>query len=141
MKEIEATRLREIRKSMKDERKSGTYVASCVGITPQYYYDIEKGKRNLSTELAAKLSDLFEVSIDYLIGKTDANSFNYNFVNESKGVLYETKSSEPHKDSELSEIPIERLNEYKLIYKGHELSKEEANDLINLLETALKRWK
>ncbi|TPE68008.1 helix-turn-helix domain-containing protein [Halalkalibacterium halodurans] len=44
-------------------------------------------------------------------------------------------------DSKLSEIPIEKLNEYKLVYKGYELSDEEAEDIIQLLETALKRWK
>lgn len=57
-------------KEIRTEKKiSGTKIAKEVGISPQYFYDIEKGERNLSTELAAKISDVLEVSVDYLIGK------------------------------------------------------------------------
>jgi len=58
-------RIREIRENRRD---SGILIAQILGISPQYYYDLEKGKRNLSTELATKLANHFSVSIDYLLG-------------------------------------------------------------------------
>ncbi|QCT03785.1 repressor protein [Paenibacillus algicola] len=51
------------------------------------------------------------------------------------------KNSDLHEESELADIPIEKLNQYTLSYKGHTLSQEEADDVIELLEAALKRWK
>lgn len=50
---------------------SGTKIADKLGISAQYYYDIEKGKRNLSAEMAAKLAEIFGVSTDYLLGISD----------------------------------------------------------------------
>lgn len=125
-------RLKQLRK---ERGMSGIEIAKRLGITPQYYYDIEKGERRLTTEIASKLADILETTVDYLIGKTDTN----HFVAETKSP-YEI-SPESHERSELSEIPIERLNQFKLSYKGHTLSKDEADDIIELLDAALKRWK
>lgn len=61
-------RIREIREAKK---LSGIEVAQNLNISPQYYYDIEKGKRNLSADIASKLASYFDVSIDYLLGRTD----------------------------------------------------------------------
>ncbi|MFB4258958.1 helix-turn-helix domain-containing protein [Shouchella clausii] len=121
-------RIREVRKSLK---LSGPEVAAKVGISTTYLYDIEKGRRGLNAEIASKLSDIFEATTDYLLCKTDVNLYSQNTKN----------NPEPHEESELSEIPIEKLNQYKLVYKGHELSADEAEDIIQLLEAALKRWK
>ncbi|GEC91553.1 helix-turn-helix domain-containing protein [Brevibacillus brevis] len=120
-------RIREVRKALK---MSGPEVAARLGISTQYLYDIERNKRGLSAEIASKLSDILKVTTDYLIGKTDEN-------------LYEhiSKNPDSHAESELSEIPIEKLNGFKLSYKGTVLSKEESEDLIKLMEMTLKRWK
>ncbi|KAF6636533.1 helix-turn-helix transcriptional regulator [Paenibacillus sp. EKM208P] len=123
------SRLKTIRK---EKKMSGIAVAKALGITPQYYYDIEKGERRLTTEIAGQLANLFQTTVDYLIGVTDVNQYEMG---------KDTKNPDLHEESELSEIPIERLNQYKLSYKGHDLSKEEADDIIELLEAALKRWK
>ena len=65
---MEKSRIRTIRRQ-KD--LSGTKVAEMLGISAQYYYDIEKGKRNLSAEMAARLAEIFGVTTDYLLGRTD----------------------------------------------------------------------
>jgi transcriptional regulator with XRE-family HTH domain len=65
---VEKSRIRSIRRQ-KD--MSGTKVAEMLGISAQYYYDIEKGKRNLSAEMAARLAEIFGVTTDYLLGRTD----------------------------------------------------------------------
>ncbi|MBY7740095.1 helix-turn-helix domain-containing protein [Paenibacillus polymyxa] len=62
-------RIREIRKSQK---KSGVQVAEFLGITPQFLYNIEKGSRTLNTEVASKLAEYFDVTVDYLLGRTEA---------------------------------------------------------------------
>lgn len=61
-----ATRIRAIRR---EREMSGVQVAKKLGISAQYYYDIEKGKRNLSAEMANKLADILGVSTDYLLGR------------------------------------------------------------------------
>ena len=61
-------RIRNIREAKK---LSGVVVARKLGISSQYYYDIEKGKRNLSAEIAIGIADLFKVSVDDLLGRTD----------------------------------------------------------------------
>ena len=66
------SRIREIRESLK---MSGTRVAKQLNITPQYYYDIERGKRGLSAEIVSQLVDIFQVSADYLLGKSDHNDY------------------------------------------------------------------
>lgn len=61
------SRIRSIRKARKI---SGTAVAKELGISPQHYYDIEKGKNGLSAENAVKLAEIFEVPLDYLLGRS-----------------------------------------------------------------------
>lgn len=76
-------RIREVRRQ-KDI--SGTEVAEKLGISAQYYYNIERGKRNLSAEIAVELSKLFGVSSDYLLGLTDDPL--PNVVKEEKAPYY-----------------------------------------------------
>lgn len=124
----EESRLKALRK---EKKLSGIAIARLLSITPTYYYDIEKGERRLTTDIAGKLAPILHTTVDYLIGVTDVNHFGADKPN----------NSDPHEESELSLIPIERLNQFKLSYKGHTLSKDEADDIIELLEAALKRWK
>lgn len=117
-------------KDLRIENKiSGIALAKKLGISPQYYYGVEKGERRLTSDIAVKAAAVLNTTVDYLLGATDERP------EERK------KSPDPHEESELSEIPIERLNQFKLSYKGHSLSKDEADDIIELLEAALKRWK
>lgn len=57
-----------IRGTRKMRKMSGTEVASKLGISPQYYYDIEKGKKGLSADNALKLADIFNVTLEFLLG-------------------------------------------------------------------------
>ncbi|WP_019636159.1 helix-turn-helix domain-containing protein [Paenibacillus fonticola] len=59
-----------IRKTRRFLDLTGAEVAEKLGISTQYYYNIERGRRNLSAELAIKLADIFNVSLDYLLGKS-----------------------------------------------------------------------
>jgi transcriptional regulator with XRE-family HTH domain len=57
-----------IRGTRKMRKMSGTVVAKRLGISPQYYYDLEKGTKSLSTEYALQLADIFNVSLEFLLG-------------------------------------------------------------------------
>jgi len=45
-------------------------VADCLGISQQVYSNYELGKRQPDNYMLIKLSDFFEVSVDYLLGKS-----------------------------------------------------------------------
>lgn len=66
--ELFALRLKELRKSKKVKQ---TEMADLLGITSRHYQDIEYGKINIPTLTLIALADYFDVSIDYLVGRTD----------------------------------------------------------------------
>ncbi|WP_160045697.1 helix-turn-helix domain-containing protein [Paenibacillus sp. USDA918EY] len=61
-------RIREIRLK---KGISGPELAEKLEITPQYLYGFEKETRTLSADMASKIASIFEVSVDYLLGRTD----------------------------------------------------------------------
>jgi len=61
-------RIRELRKS---KGLSGTYMAEVISVSPQYFYDLEKGHRRLNETMIKQLALFFNVTTDYLLGLTD----------------------------------------------------------------------
>lgn len=61
-------RLRELRKSKKMNQND---IAKHLGISLSGYASYEQGVANPSIDTLLKLAELFEVSTDYLLGKTD----------------------------------------------------------------------
>ena len=61
-------RLKEIRKS---KNITQLQVATFVGITDRYYQELEYGKKEPTLSKLLALADFFEVSLDYLTGRTD----------------------------------------------------------------------
>ena len=66
--ELFALRLKELRKSKNVKQ---TEMADLLGITSRHYQDIEYGKINIPTLTLIALANYFDVSIDYLVGRTD----------------------------------------------------------------------
>lgn len=64
--EIFGRRLREVRKSKKLTQQQ---IADEIGVNRGSYSNWEKGKREPSFENLIKLADLFEVSLDCLLGR------------------------------------------------------------------------
>ena len=54
-----------------EAQKTQTAVANILGITRQAYNHYETGKREPSLDTLSKLATLYDVSVDYLLGKTD----------------------------------------------------------------------
>lgn len=53
-------------------KKTQAEIASLLGITRQAYGYYEKGEREPDMESLGKLADYFEVTVDYLLGRTDS---------------------------------------------------------------------
>ncbi len=61
-------RLKELRKAKKLKQSD---IAGFLGITTRNYQDYEYGKVDPPTSKTIMLADYFDVSIDYLVGKSD----------------------------------------------------------------------
>lgn len=61
-------RLKQLRR---EKGKKQTEMAAVVGKTERHYQKIEYGEINVSTLTLVQLADFFQVSLDYLVGRTD----------------------------------------------------------------------
>lgn len=50
---------------------TGVEVAKLLNTSPQYYYDIERGKKNLSADKLIQLAKIFDVQLEELLGDWD----------------------------------------------------------------------
>ena len=62
---------RRVRGLREDSDLSQEYLAQYLSCSQSAYSKIESGQRQLSIDYAIKLSSLYQVSIDYLLGLTD----------------------------------------------------------------------
>ncbi|MFC4077186.1 helix-turn-helix domain-containing protein [Salinithrix halophila] len=62
------SRLKQLRKKNK---LSGYKLAERIGVSAQYYYELERGDKRLNEEIITALAKLFGVSSDYLLGLDD----------------------------------------------------------------------
>jgi transcriptional regulator with XRE-family HTH domain len=65
---IFSNRLKELRKKNKVNQ---SYIAALLRVTKTQISDLENGKTTTSIERLYILADYFDVSIDYLVGRTD----------------------------------------------------------------------
>ena len=63
-----ADRLKSLQESKKYLKKD---IADAVGISTMAYYRYETGERLPTTDILIKLADFFNVSLDYLVGRSD----------------------------------------------------------------------
>lgn len=123
-----------IRKLRREKDLSGIKVAEKLDITPQYYYDIEKGDRRLTAEIAGKLADVLETTVDYLLGKTDINLYDWLPEDYVDKLVKENPSSYAANEKEfirkinLSDESL--LKEFKIELDGRELSEQEQKNII-----------
>ena len=63
--------LRRIKERRVDSDISQKEIAEYLGVKQNTYSDYENGKINLPLEVFFKLADYYQVSLDYLAGRTD----------------------------------------------------------------------
>lgn len=60
-----------LKKIRKDKKKTQKEVASAIELSERNYQSFEYGKVKPSFETLIALADYFDISIDYLVGRTD----------------------------------------------------------------------
>lgn len=79
-------------KKLREERKlSQKDIADHLGVTRQAVNSYECGRREPDYEVLIKLADFFEVSVDYLLGRTTSRNIN-NFNLGETEATYETNN-------------------------------------------------
>lgn len=63
--------MNQLKKLRKDQGKSLEEISQLLDVSRQVYLNMENGKRKLKESELIRLSDYFQVSIDYLLGLTD----------------------------------------------------------------------
>ncbi|OXM86066.1 helix-turn-helix domain-containing protein [Paenibacillus rigui] len=103
-------RLTELRKS---KRWSLQYIADRLGIAKSTYAGYESGYREPSLEAVKMLADLFDTSVDFLLGRVDAPDFSMERWSTSK-----------------TENELKELDKIPLAVDGKALSAREVKQLI-----------
>ena len=100
---------RKIRELREDSDKSQFEVANYLQTTPQYYGKYESGEREIPFSRAIMLAEYYNVSLDYLAGRTNDCSFSSCDMNadEMNIVLQDRNLSERNKGK--AELFIEQL--------------------------------
>lgn len=65
-----------IRKLRLLSEKTGIYMSTLLGIDQSYYSKIEGGKHEIKLETLYRIAELYNVSLDYLTGRTDNTEIN-----------------------------------------------------------------
>ena len=65
-----------IKSLRKENEKTGIYVSTILGIDQSYYSKMEKGKHEIKLDTLFRIAELYNVSLDYLTGRTNIKEVN-----------------------------------------------------------------
>lgn len=105
---IFANRLRQERERLGLMQKE---MAQKLEIPPNTYNGYETGKRSPNLEVARHISDTLEISVDYLLGRTDERTINKEKVKLNPSI----KTIAAHRIGPIEDLDdeaIEKINEY-----------------------------
>lgn len=105
---IFANRLREERERLGLMQKE---MAQKLEVPPNTYNGYETGKRSPSLEVARHIADTLEISVDYLLGRTDRR----NITKEKSKLDPSIKTIAAHRLSDIEDLDddaIDKINEY-----------------------------
>ena len=104
-------RIRDLRE---DADRTQNEVASYLGTTAQYYGKYEKGERELPLSRAIELADYYNVSIDYLAGRTNVKNTQPEMTLAEDEIALLAKFRElTERNKGKAELFIDQLNEIK----------------------------
>lgn len=66
-------RIRDLRE---DNDRTQTEIANYLGMKQPQYYRYENGSRDIPSDILIKLADFYDVSTDYILGRTDNPKLN-----------------------------------------------------------------
>lgn len=113
-------KIKELRKEKKYTQQE---VADKIGVTRPAYTAYESGKRQPDFNILQSLASLFDVSVDYLLGRTDVKTISDNSVQEK-----------PRKNVD-DKIDLEKMLEgsIPMNYAGEDLTKEQEQRVRDIL--------
>ncbi|MPM90804.1 hypothetical protein SDC9_137926 [bioreactor metagenome] len=91
-----------------------------------------------------KLADFFNVSVDYLLGRTEEKSLVAKDIkneNETKPVLTAKDEKDIAKDVESLRVKLKNKEDGPALFNGEEISEDGAELFLNLFEVALRNIK
>lgn len=65
-----------IKKLRQDKEKTGIFISTMLEIDQSYYSKIEKGKHEIKLETLYRIAEYYNVSLDYLTGRTNIKEVN-----------------------------------------------------------------
>lgn len=104
------SRIKELRKR---ENKVQSDLAEIVNASQQSVSQWEKDPRSLPMDVAWKLADYFQVSIDYLLNRTDIAAFPNKYYSELTEKIAGLSKDDQHIVNVLIDLLIERQNKEK----------------------------
>lgn len=125
-----STRLTSLRK---EKKKTQQEMADFLGITRPAYTAYERGNRQPDYEILQKLADFFEVSTDYLLGRTDNNEINNKVTVAGQEIslspeelkVFEELKKHPVMFHDLASDPEKKVKELIKLYKMKKMFLEE----------------
>lgn len=126
-----------LRKKRKEYGKTQAQMASYLGITQQAYATYENNKAQPSSDMLNKLADYFDVSVDYLLGRTEIPNAYENIVN-----THIKNKSADFISTDLPTAIAERMRSHNLsLEKFKNLTPQQTDDLLNIIEIFLNNLK
>ncbi|WP_239256641.1 helix-turn-helix domain-containing protein [Listeria ilorinensis] len=122
-----ALRIKELRK---ESNKTQEQMAKILGVAKTTYASYEQGKRTPDTDLQNKIASYFDVTLDYLHGRS-----------EQKNLTADGFTSKEEKDMKkrLENMRADLINEGGLLFDGEPMSEEALQSIIEAMEFAEKQ--
>lgn len=119
-----SNKLKKLRKEKDVKQKD---VANVLNISASAYGFYEQGKRTPTSDMFSKLADYFDVSVDYLLGKTD----------NPKTI----KNKEEPKEKDIEKIIDELMSQQGLMLCGEPMSEQDMILLRNSIRSTIEMAK
>lgn len=125
MSELLGRRLKALREKKGISQK---FVASKIGVNNSTLSGYESGYREPDGETLSRLADFYEVTTDYLLGRSD----NYRLSGNTETLI---------KDIDLGLSIEEIMEKYNLKFEGDPLIKEDVEKIITVVKTLMSMRK
>ncbi|QDZ98944.1 XRE family transcriptional regulator [Lysinibacillus fusiformis] len=126
-------RLKYLRKS---KNKTQQDIADVLGITRPAYTAYEQGKRNPDYGILEKIADYYNVSVDYLLGRTHEKMYSYEEVIQHKLMNFRQDKKLTNADM-ASKLGISRDQYSKIEYEG-KIPKELLEPITDILNISIE---
>jgi|SRR5690625_780435 len=104
--------------------KTQEQIAKLIGVTRPAYTAYEKGNRTPDHDILIILADYYEVSIDYLLGRTD----NPDPIDSQDDMKFLNEISDPDLKRWFIGLPLSEEDDLKKLRKMWEIIKDEKDD-------------